>query len=136
VVQLEGGAEVRGLNFRVLTILALSVFVIVGYGCSEEEMIMPGVPTQSVWEATDGQIGGHVLSMAFNSNDDLYVLLVENSRALYYTRDNGRTWAMTDTVNVDTMLYTIRSFAFSTNDKLIIGSKEGLIFSSTDNGDS
>jgi len=127
---------VRGLNFRVLTILALSVFVIVGYGCSEEEMIKPGVSTQSVWEATDGQIGGHVLSMAFNSNDDLYVLLVENSRALYYTRDNGRTWAMTDTVNVDTMLYTIRSFAFSSSDDLFIGSKEGLIFSSSDNGDS
>ncbi|MDZ7860532.1 MAG: hypothetical protein U5O15_07685 [Candidatus Krumholzibacteriota bacterium] len=124
----------RSLNFKVTTILVLSVCAVLVYGCSEENMIKPPAPAEQMWEALDNKIenSGGILSMKFNSSDDLYVLTLRDSRALYYKDHNSQIWGKTDSVNVDSVLYTIRSFAFNNSDELFVGTKEGVIFSSVD----
>jgi len=129
---------VRNLNFKVTTILVLSVCAVLVYGCSEESMIKPPPPAKQMWEAIDNRIenSGGIFTLKFNSSDDLYVLTLRDNRALHYKDHNSQIWVKTDSVNVDTMLYTIRSFTFNNSDELFIGTKEGLIFSSVDYPDS
>lgn len=122
------------IPIRLLLILAVSVFILAGYGCSEEELIKPGQEREPVWEKIQG-IGSSAISrMKFDSQENLYVLKSSNRKVLFRSPDYGNTWAVTDTVSIDTT-YTgnISSFCFI-GDDMLVGTREGKIFISSDNG--
>lgn len=119
---------------RMLLILAVSVLILAGYGCSEEEMIKPEPEREPVWERIQGIGSGAIASMKFDSSDNLYVLKNSNRKVLFRSPDGGNTWATTDTVAIDTAYVgNISSFCFR-GTTLLVGTREGKIFSSDDNG--
>jgi photosystem II stability/assembly factor-like uncharacterized protein len=126
--------KVKVIQIRLLIVIAVSVFILAGYGCSEEALIEPPTPPDPVWEKIEGIGTGSVRSMAFDDQDNLYVLMDSNRKVLFRSPDYGATWAITDTVSIDTTYYgNIRSFCFS-GSNLLAGTMEGKIFLSDDGG--
>jgi len=121
-------------RFQLFAVLALLSAAALGFGCSEEEMIKPEPPVESKWDETAESLDGIILSMKFNSNQDLYLLNESNRRALTYSTDGGNSWYFTDSVRIDTLLYNIRSFTFDSVDDLWVGTDRGLLFHSSDAG--
>ncbi|MBD3178950.1 MAG: hypothetical protein GF417_04750 [Candidatus Latescibacteria bacterium] len=122
------------IRTRLLLILAVSLVILAGYGCSEEELIEPDPPVDPVWERIQGIESGAVSDMQFDSQDNLFVLLDSDRKWLYHSPDYGNTWAVTDSVSIDTT-YTgrISSFCFH-GDNLLAGTREGKLFISDDGG--
>lgn len=122
------------MPIRLILILAVSVFMMAVYGCSEEDLIKPEAEPESIWEEIQGIGSGAIDVMKFDSQDNLYVLKHNNKKVLFRSPDYGNTWAKTDTVSVDTTYVgNISSFCFS-GDDLLVGTREGKIFISSDNG--
>lgn len=123
-------------GIRWMMILALFAVAAMSFGCSKEDMIEPEESAEPLWRETEVEIDGIILSMEFNNQEDLFVHNLNDKSALLYTPDGGVSWGKSDSVNAGETIYRIRSFTFDLNGDLVVGTKEGAVFYSTDNGDS